>query len=93
MWDKIRRVEFSFSPEDRQLLRRLIVLVDDLKAATASLDTAVVNLTARIAAQPPTTGGSVSDADVQTAITDITAQAAAVNALVPPAVIPVPTAT
>lgn len=87
MWDKIRRVEFSFSPEDRQLLRRLIVLVDDLKAATAGLDTAVVNLTARIAAQPPTTGGSVSDADVQTAITDITAQTAAVNALVP-AVVP-----
>ena len=66
------------------------MLRDDLVAAVAGLTTSVANLTARIGAIPPATGGSVSDADVQSAITGIQAASTALDSLVQPPAPPPP---
>jgi hypothetical protein len=79
-------LEFSLSKEDRELLRRTLVLTEDLTSAVLGLTASVDALAARqpVTVPPIVTGGSVSDADVQQAIDGVKTQTARINTLVNP---------
>lgn len=85
-------IEFSLSKEDRELVRSLMSLTDDLKATVAGLTTSVDNLAARqpVTVPPPVLGGSVADSDVFQAITDVKTQTARIDTLVNPNPVQVP---
>jgi hypothetical protein len=72
----------SLSHEDREFIRRLMALTQDLAAAALALASAVDGLSARIGGGPAA-GFSVSDANVQSAVDAVNAQTARLNALLP----------